>query len=277
MSTQPRHYLTIVQESQPAARSASAKPSSSTSAGKKAANTRKTSARKPKVKLIARRAKTTAATETSTRRRRQAKLQIAPVPVPLSEMEATPLPVEQAEATATHAVAEAFPSAPIVFPIEAAVADEFPAENIEIDTEPASDFPALEDVCAEMEVIAEPQFAFVPEPAPSTETPLPDAFLAEPENFRRTFAFQWSAFLQVLTRGWIWLQQRLKTQQAKKRLRVCETVSLGEKRFIAVVQVDGEQFLVGGSSTSVSTLAHLEQPREFSDVFRRFEQGGMQA
>jgi hypothetical protein len=42
--------------------------------------------------------------------------------------------------------------------------------------------------------------------------------------------------------------------------------------------VDGEQFLVGGSSNSVSTLAHLEPRPEFSDVFRtRCEQGVGQA
>jgi hypothetical protein len=57
-----------------------------------------------------------------------------------------------------------------------------------------------------------------------------------------------------------------KSQQAKKRLRVCETVSLGEKRFIAVVEVDGDQFLVGGSSSSVAMLAHLEPQPAFADV-----------
>jgi Flagellar biosynthesis protein, FliO len=73
----------------------------------------------------------------------------------------------------------------------------------------------------------------------------------------------------LLTQGWSWMQQKLKSPRGKKRLRVCESVSLGEKRFVAVIQVDGEQFLVGGSASSVSTLAHLERSREFSDVFER--------
>jgi len=73
----------------------------------------------------------------------------------------------------------------------------------------------------------------------------------------------------LLTQGWSWMQQKLRAPRGKKRLRVCESVSLGEKRFVAVIQVDGEQFLVGGSSSSVSTLAHLERSREFSDVFER--------
>lgn len=78
-----------------------------------------------------------------------------------------------------------------------------------------------------------------------------------------------ASFWKLLTQAWCWTQQKLKSHQVRKRLRVCETVSLGEKRFVAVIQVDGEQFLVGGSSSSVSTLAHLERAREFSEVFQR--------
>lgn len=91
-------------------------------------------------------------------------------------------------------------------------------------------------------------------------------------------AIQWKGLLRILTRAWTWTQRKLRSHQVRKRLRVCETVSLGEKRFVAVIQVDGEQFLVGGSSSSVSTLAHLEPRREFSDVFHsRCEQGVGQA
>jgi flagellar biogenesis protein FliO len=84
--------------------------------------------------------------------------------------------------------------------------------------------------------------------------------------------------LGLVGKTWSYLFERLKSQQDKKRLRVCETVSLGEKRFIAVIQVDGDQFLVGGSASSVSTLAHLEPPRAFSEALRRsYEQGNRQA
>ena len=94
----------------------------------------------------------------------------------------------------------------------------------------------------------------------------------------RTVNVRWIALRSVLATGWNWVQQRLKSQQSRKRLRVCESVSLGEKRFVAVIQVDGEQFLVGGSSSSISTLAHLERSREFSDVFRqRYQQDPSQA
>jgi hypothetical protein len=71
-----------------------------------------------------------------------------------------------------------------------------------------------------------------------------------------------------LAGAWKWAQ-RLGSRHPRKRLRVCETVALGEKRFVAVIEVDGEQFLVGGGSTSVATLARLEPAQQFSDVLKR--------
>ena len=60
--------------------------------------------------------------------------------------------------------------------------------------------------------------------------------------------------------------RKIQVRQNKKRLRVCETVPLGDKRFVAVIQVDDQQFLLGGSSTSVSLLAQLEKPADFAKV-----------
>jgi flagellar biogenesis protein FliO len=74
--------------------------------------------------------------------------------------------------------------------------------------------------------------------------------------------------LRWLAGAWKWAQ-RLGSRHPRKRLRVCETVALGEKRFVAVIEVDGEQFLVGGGSTSVATLARLEPTQQFSDVLKR--------
>jgi hypothetical protein len=141
-----------------------------------------------------------------------------------------------------------------------------------------NEFSLPETTSVEMEATAEPAPVLSVETTTFDKSSMQSAALAKPQvSIPQFFGPQRSSFFQVLVRGWSWLQHRLRTQQARKRLRVCESVSLGEKRFIAVVQVDGEQFLVGGSSTSVSTLAHLEQPREFSEVFRRFGQTGMQA
>jgi hypothetical protein len=171
-----------------------------------------------------------------------------------------------------------------------AAEEEFAVENVENNVHLDLEFAMPDGANTEMEVIAESRLSLAAPKAIGelqtdiaaqlivhSEVPVQPDLLAEPQDIPRTLGFRWNAFLQVLANGWSWLYRRLKTQQAKKRLRVCESVSLGEKRFIAVVQVDGEQFLVGGSSSSVSTLAHLEQPREFSDVFRRCEQSGMQA
>lgn len=44
-----------------------------------------------------------------------------------------------------------------------------------------------------------------------------------------------------------------------RRLRVQETVSLGEKRFVAILEVDGVSYLIGGGSASVAMLTRLEE------------------
>lgn len=43
----------------------------------------------------------------------------------------------------------------------------------------------------------------------------------------------------------------------ERSLRLCETLSLGDKRFLAVVQVNQEHFLVGGAGNSIALLTHL--------------------
>jgi len=71
--------------------------------------------------------------------------------------------------------------------------------------------------------------------------------------------------LDLLTR-FSALARKIQVRQKKKRLRICESVPLGDKRFVAVIQVDDQQFLLGGSANSVSLLAQLEKPAEFAAV-----------
>ena len=128
---------------------------------------------------------------------------------------------------------------------------------------------------AEVSALCEPEL--LPEsmaPAPcDTHAPEQLPFAVDGRKFRTALMDVWALLTMRMTQAWSWTQRKLRSQQARKRLRVCESVSLGEKRFVAVIQVDGEQFLVGGSSSSVATLAHLERTRDFSDVFqRRYEQ-----
>jgi hypothetical protein len=56
----------------------------------------------------------------------------------------------------------------------------------------------------------------------------------------------------------------LRHRQKPKRLRLCETLSLGERRFVAVVQFEGRRFLLGGTASSVVLLSTLPAAGEES-------------
>jgi flagellar biogenesis protein FliO len=77
---------------------------------------------------------------------------------------------------------------------------------------------------------------------------------------------------EFLIKAWStlkWITHRVKVRHAHKSLRVCENVSLGEKRFVAVVQVDEERFLIGGSVGSVSLLSRLQEEKTFAAALER--------
>jgi flagellar biogenesis protein FliO len=73
----------------------------------------------------------------------------------------------------------------------------------------------------------------------------------------------------LLSRAWGWLQARKVARSSTRRLRVAETVSLGEKRFVAVVQVDGRHFLLAGGPTNIALLAQLDAKDAFEDVLNK--------
>jgi flagellar biogenesis protein FliO len=52
----------------------------------------------------------------------------------------------------------------------------------------------------------------------------------------------------------------LQRRRSVRRLRLSETLSLGEKRFLAVVQFQRQEFLVGGTGNSIALLAKLDAP-----------------
>jgi hypothetical protein len=58
----------------------------------------------------------------------------------------------------------------------------------------------------------------------------------------------------LLKRAWSWMNRKY---VPAKQLRVAETISLGEKRFVAVVQVEGRKFLIGGGASGVALLTQL--------------------
>jgi Flagellar biosynthesis protein, FliO len=62
---------------------------------------------------------------------------------------------------------------------------------------------------------------------------------------------------RVLAHLWSWLHAKY-SLSSTKRLRVMEMVPLGEKRFLAVVSVEGREFLIGGGASGVSVVTQLE-------------------
>lgn len=53
----------------------------------------------------------------------------------------------------------------------------------------------------------------------------------------------------------------LKRRQARRSLSLLEIQQLGDKRFVAVIRVGRQKFLVGGAQGSVSLLAELDSQR----------------
>jgi len=51
----------------------------------------------------------------------------------------------------------------------------------------------------------------------------------------------------------------------RRSLRLCETLSLGNRGFLAVVRYQEERFLVGGTNSSISLLAQLKASSRSDD------------
>ena len=64
--------------------------------------------------------------------------------------------------------------------------------------------------------------------------------------------FSWSGPMRWLACFWHPSQLR-----ARRQLRLCESLALGEKRFVSVVEFADQKFLVGGTGTSLALLAVL--------------------
>lgn len=74
---------------------------------------------------------------------------------------------------------------------------------------------------------------------------------------------QW---FSALTRAAKWMQIRANTQLKSRELQVCESTQLGDKRFVALIQADGQRFLIGGTSNSISLLATLPARKNFRSL-----------
>ena len=72
-------------------------------------------------------------------------------------------------------------------------------------------------------------------------------------------AFQWFRRL-TLTAMWVRIRIALAGVKVHRRehcLRLCESLSLGEKRIVAVVQVDDQRFLIAATPQNISLLQLL--------------------
>ena len=65
----------------------------------------------------------------------------------------------------------------------------------------------------------------------------------------------WAVALKNL---WHWVRRAVMARKVR-RLRVCETLPLGERRFLAIIEFDRQEFLVGGSGNSLELLARVHE------------------
>jgi hypothetical protein len=56
-------------------------------------------------------------------------------------------------------------------------------------------------------------------------------------------------------------RQFVKRQRRRRKLELLEIQQLGEKRFVAIVRVGKQKFLIGGAAASVSLLAEIDAQR----------------
>jgi flagellar biosynthesis protein FliO len=73
---------------------------------------------------------------------------------------------------------------------------------------------------------------------------MPEPVIPQPSFFNRAF-------------GWLGVGNA-----QPKQLQVVETLPLGEKRFVAILNAEGRKFLIGGGSAGVSLLTQLDDATE---------------
>lgn len=55
-------------------------------------------------------------------------------------------------------------------------------------------------------------------------------------------------------------------RRAPRRLRLCESLALGERRFVAVIEFERRRFLLGGTASSLVLLAQLGPATEGAET-----------
>jgi hypothetical protein len=75
---------------------------------------------------------------------------------------------------------------------------------------------------------------------------------AVPQHF--PFSSRFARFVAAIS-GFL---HGIKVSRRKRTLLLCETLPLGEKRFLAIVQVEQQRFLIAATNQSISLLQCLE-------------------
>lgn len=65
----------------------------------------------------------------------------------------------------------------------------------------------------------------------------------------------------------------VKIRRKQSNLRLCETLALGERRFLALVQWEGKRYLIGVAQNSFSVLDRAESSGASSEFPGRFVRG----
>jgi Flagellar biosynthesis protein, FliO len=90
-------------------------------------------------------------------------------------------------------------------------------------------------------------------------------------TFSRTFARTSTlaaARLRVLGRSAIWRSLVCRAGSKRKALSIRETAALGDRRFVSVIQFEGQRFLIGSSPSSITLLAQLPDESASGEVTR---------
>ena len=103
----------------------------------------------------------------------------------------------------------------------------------------------------------------------SASIPVPNSTMLFPVSAGGASSITSQNAVGLLSRAWRWIQSRRRSRSSTRRLQVEASVSLGEKRFVAVIQVDGLQFLIGGGASNVTLLAELGRKESFGEVLNK--------
>ena len=63
----------------------------------------------------------------------------------------------------------------------------------------------------------------------------------------------------LIRKAYAWI---LRMRQPARQLRMCESLSLGEKRTVAVLQFEGQRYLVGATASSITLLSRIPESSE---------------